>query len=224
MPDRTPTPTRRPRVAGIRRRTTPAPPAATPEPEPTAAPAVAPDSAAAPERPIADPPARSARLTAALLALALLLAAAGGVLTWRASVVRAAPVPGGTALLDPTATTVLTSQVQDALEKVFSYRYDHTDDTRNAAAAVLTGAARTQYDALFDQVRQHAPEQQLVLRTTVAAEGVTLLDGNRATLLVFLDQTATRAGGAPTTGTAQLSVSAARDPGGRWVITDLHPR
>ena len=53
--------------------------------------------------------------------------------------------------------------------------------------------------------------------------GVVSLTGDRARLLVFLDQTAQRAGAAATTAAAQLSVTA-HLVGGHWRISDLKAR
>jgi Mce-associated membrane protein len=73
-------------------------------------------------------------------------------------------------------------------------------------------------------VRDKAPAQKLVLTTTVVSSAVQSLEGDRARVLAFLDQSATRADtGATNAAAAQLSVTVKRE-GGHWVITDMAPR
>jgi Mce-associated membrane protein len=89
---------------------------------------------------------------------------------------------------------------------------------------VLRGEARDTYDKLFAQVRELAPDQKLVLTTRVVSTAVQELRADSARLLVFLDQSATRADkDASNAAAAQLSVTARRE-GDRWVITGMAPR
>lgn len=147
----------------------------------------------------------------------------GGLACWFA--VETQHVRGGAAAnaayADTTTTSEVLGQVNDALVKVFSYAYDNPGPTDEAAAQVLGGAAKAQYQQLFAQVRAQAPAQKLVVRSQAVVSGVKMLDGDHATVLAFLDQSATR-GDAGTDGTsaAQLTVTAERQ-GGRWIVTDL---
>ncbi|QWF83742.1 hypothetical protein [Amycolatopsis sp. CA-230715] len=147
----------------------------------------------------------------------------GGLACWFA--VETAHVRGGAAdnaaYADTTTTTEVLGQVDDALAKVFSYAYDNPGPTDEAAAQVLGGHAKEQYQQLFAQVRAQAPAQKLAVRSRAVLAGVKMLDGDHATVLAFLDQSATR-GDAGTDGAsgAQLTVTAERQ-NGRWIITDL---
>ncbi|HEX5407723.1 MAG TPA: hypothetical protein VFX16_36100 [Pseudonocardiaceae bacterium] len=126
------------------------------------------------------------------------------------------------ALVDRAATNRVISDVSVGLGKIFSYSYHNIGATRQAAATVLTGKAAGQYNTLFAQVRQNAATQQLTLTSRVVSVGVTRLDGDRAQLLVFLDQTTTRGDtGQTSASAAQLSVSAEL-VAGHWVIDDMH--
>lgn len=148
---------------------------------------------------------------------ALLLAAAGAALLSPAR----PQEPRDRALLDAAATGQVIAEVGDGLTRVLSYTPADLDRTERAAREVLEGRAAEQYRRLFARVRQEAPAQRLTMRTRVARAGVVELTGDRAVLLVFLDQTAARAGraqGAPAA--AQLTVTARRG-GGHWRITDL---
>ncbi|MBE1531784.1 hypothetical protein [Actinomadura algeriensis] len=123
--------------------------------------------------------------------------------------------------VDDVAAAEVTGAVSRGLASVFSYRAGDVAATERAAAQVLRGAAMEQYRTLFGQVKQQAPEQRVTLVTRVVRAGVVSLTGDRASVLVFLDQTATRAGEpAGTPAAAQLVVSARRDQG-RWTIHEL---
>jgi Mce-associated membrane protein len=129
--------------------------------------------------------------------------------------------PHDRAVLDGVATTDVTGDVSTAISRVFSYTPADVDAARRAASQVLTGSAAKQYAQIFGQVRRQAPAQRVTLTTRVVRTGVISLVGDTARLLVFLDQTATRAGRADgTPAAAQLTVTAHRD-GGHWLITEL---
>ncbi|MFC0438657.1 hypothetical protein [Kutzneria buriramensis] len=134
------------------------------------------------------------------------------------------PATNNQALVDPAATSKVVEDVDAALGRVFSYRYDNTAVTEQAAKQTLAGNALGQYNDLFAQVKQQAPSQKLLLTTKVVDSGVTMLQGEHAQLLVFLDQSATRGDNNQSTlAAAELTVTAQRQ-GDHWVITDLRTR
>ncbi|WP_158880821.1 hypothetical protein [Amycolatopsis anabasis] len=128
------------------------------------------------------------------------------------------------ALLDARATAEVNGQIRRALERIFSYSYDRIEATDQAAKEVLAGAAVGEYEKLIGQVRAEAPGQKLVLSTKATLGGVRLLDGDRARLLVFLDQVATRADNDKTTSTPAAVTVQAERVDGVWKIVELIPR
>jgi Mce-associated membrane protein len=159
-----------------------------------------------------------------LLAAAVVVAGVGVWLVLGAHGVRSSESARNRALVDPAATAEVNASVSSSLNKSFSYSFDKTEVTEQAAAKVLRGPALDTYRQLFGQVRALAPEQKLVLTTRVVSSAVRYLDGDRAQLLVFLDQSATRADNNSTNAAAaQLSITAKRE-GGTWVIIDLVPK
>lgn len=204
-------PARRPRVAGHNR------------PRSTAAPVVVAEELVE-EPPVDDldlseveeePPPRSR------LPLVLVLAAAVLVGLGSFFLVRSNSVDQG---VDTRAMTEVNGHVKDALEKIFSYSYDKVDEAGAAAREVLAGTAVGEYDKLITQVKTLAPEQRLVLATRVTSIGAKSVDGDRAELLVFLDQVSTRVDTGKTSGSAAaLSVTAERQ-NGHWKIVELIPR
>ncbi|HEY7597875.1 MAG TPA: hypothetical protein VH969_32345 [Actinophytocola sp.] len=163
-------------------------------------------------------------LVVVLVAVAVVLTGVGGWFLVRADALRDAPAASNAALVDTGRTAEVSAAVTTALNRIFSYSYDRTDVTERAADDVLRGAARDTYDKLFAQVRELAPSQKLVLTTRVVDAAVQDLGTDSARLLVFLDQSATRADkDASSAAAAQLSVTA-RLERGRWVITGMEPR
>lgn len=164
------------------------------------------------------------RPVVALLVAAVLVAGAGGWFLLRASALRDSPSSSNTALLDAARTAEVSAAVTTALNRVFSYAYDRTGDTEAAADEVLRGSAREAYDKLFEEVRAQAPTQKLVLTSRVVTSAVQELSEDGARVLVFLDQSATRADtDTSNASAAQLSVTV-RLEDGDWVITGLEPR
>ncbi|UJW35904.1 hypothetical protein L3Q67_20170 [Saccharothrix sp. AJ9571] len=164
------------------------------------------------------------RLPMYLIAAAIVLALLGGFFTWQGISLRTADSASNSALVDTGATAEVNSAITTSLNKIFSYSYDKTEVTEKAAATALRGRALETYNQLFGQVRALAPQQKLVLTTRVVSSAVQSLSGDRAQLLVFLDQSATRADNSSSSAAAsQLSITAERQDGS-WVIVELHPR
>lgn len=125
------------------------------------------------------------------------------------------------ALVDSAGTTEVAGQAREAVEKAFSYNFADVSATEKAANELLVGKAKCQYNAIFGPVRTLAPEQKLVVTVKAVSSGVTELDGDRATVLLFLDQVTTRttdnqSGG----GIAMMRVGAQRVDG-RWKVDNM---
>ncbi|HJT04747.1 MAG TPA: hypothetical protein VJ757_14145, partial [Pseudonocardiaceae bacterium] len=117
----------------------------------------------------------------------------------------------------------VSGQVRDAVERVFSYDFARLDDNERAATAVITGPFAADYRRQFARVRELAPGQQAVVVATVPALAVKVLDGDRAIVVVFIDQQANRGGQAqPLEAAGRLRVTAQRVTG-TWKIADVQP-
>jgi Mce-associated membrane protein len=157
-----------------------------------------------------------------MAALALACAVVASVLLATSSGA-SAPSDPNQAVVDRTRTAQVVGQVDTDLEHVLSYDYRNPEATRTAAHQALVGDALKQYDVLFTTLQQKAGGQKLVLAAKVVNAGVTILDGSRAQLLVFLDQTSTRTSdGATNTSAAQIRITAV-EQGGAWRISELVP-
>ncbi|MFB7968367.1 hypothetical protein HLK56_29635 [Streptomyces sp. G9] len=172
------------------------------------------------------PRARAARLRitlpAVLCALTVLL---GAVAVWAfasANSLRDEPARQNTALTDIGRTSEVKGRISEAVGAVFSYDYASPARSDRAASTYLTGRAVQQHEDMLADVREQAPEQKLVLTTTVTESGVEFLDGDRARLLVFADQSNTRTGKDEETtyAAAMFAVDAVRR-GDTWLIAAI---
>ncbi|GAA3461042.1 hypothetical protein ACFFSW_32490 [Saccharothrix longispora] len=135
--------------------------------------------------------------------------------------VRAGEVRYDRALVDSAGTAEVAGQTREAVEKAFSYNFADVAATEDAANELLVGKAKCQYNAIFGPVRALAPEQKLVVTVKAVSSGVTSLSGDRATVLLFVDQVTTRttdnqSGG----GIAMMRVGAQRVDG-RWKVDNM---
>ncbi|MBV7672360.1 hypothetical protein STHAL_23200 [Streptomyces halstedii] len=134
------------------------------------------------------------RLPAVLCAATVLLGAFAAWAFTSAATLRDDPTRQNTALTDISRTSEVKGQITEAVGAVFSYTYASPEKSEKAARTYLTGKAVQQHQDMLAEVRAQAPKQKLVLTTTVTESGVELLDGDRARLLVFADQSNTRTG------------------------------
>jgi Mce-associated membrane protein len=125
------------------------------------------------------------------------------------------------ALTDAAATSEVKGKLTFAIEHALSYNFTDLDATARAVKENLAGTAVCEYDKLFGQLKELAPAQKLVLTTVVRELGVTRLEGGKADLLVFVDQSTTRTDQNQTTASgAQFGIRAEKIDG-TWKITDF---
>ncbi|WP_093076936.1 nuclear transport factor 2 family protein [Pseudonocardia oroxyli] len=156
-----------------------------------------------------------AGVTVVLVALAVL----AGVSWWTMSHTAAAR---NAALVDVAATTQVSQQLGDAVKTVYSYDFTRLDQNEAAARTVITPEFGQQFDQLFGEVRNLAPQQQAVVTATISQSAVESIEGDRATMVVFLDQQATRAAGdqQQVAAAGRLTVTG-QYVDGQWKIADV---
>jgi Mce-associated membrane protein len=163
------------------------------------------------------------RLLFGLAGAAVLLVAASVVVGVGAFTARSSGPLANQAFVDSAATAELVGQVTNAMTTVYSYDYTTLSANEAAANGVITGKFATEFPRVFAPVKQLAPQEQAVLKSTVPAAGVIMLQGDRARLLMMVDQTGTRgAAKEPTGATARLVVDAQKVDG-RWKIAEVTP-
>jgi len=180
------------------------------------------DEAAGDVRPPRRIPRLRIRLPAVLCAATVLLGAFAAWAFSSAATLREDPTRQNTALTDISRTSEVKGQISEAVGAVFSYTYASPGKSDLAAQKFLTGKAVQQHKDMLAEVRAQAPKQKLVLTTTVTESGVELLDGDRARLLVFADQSNTRTGKDEETtyAAAMFAVDAVRR-GDTWLIAAI---
>ncbi|MET9534372.1 hypothetical protein ABZY02_28040 [Streptomyces sp. NPDC006649] len=163
------------------------------------------------------------RLPVVLAVLTVLLGGFAAYAGTRASALHDDAATSNGALTDVARTTEVKGQVTSAVNALFSYDYTSTAKADRAAATLLTGKAVKQHKDMLAAVRAQAAKQKLVLTTTVTESGVELIDGDRARVLLYADQSNTDTAAKKdrtTYAAAMFAVDAVRG-GGKWRISDI---
>lgn len=166
---------------------------------------------------------RRAVPTLVLVGLLVVLTAAAVFFGIAGAALRGTPAARNTALVDVGTTAQVTQQLGDAVKTVYSYDFARLNQNEAAARAVILPGFEAQYNQLFGQVRTIAPQQQAVVTATVATSAVREIDGDRAIVVIFLDQQVTRAqAGQPQqlAAAGRLTVTG-RFVGGTWKIENV---
>ncbi|MFF9483812.1 hypothetical protein [Streptomyces sp. NPDC014676] len=168
-----------------------------------------------------------------LVALCVLTVLLGGFAGWahaEAEALRDDPARHNTALTDLARTGEIKGQTAKAVDALFSY--DHTDPgaLEKAADGLLTGKAVDQHAALLADVRERADAQKAVITTTVTDSAVERIDGDRARVLVYADQSSVSTAGSTKKAKgeqdegvyagAMLAVDVVRRDG-RWLVAGI---
>jgi Mce-associated membrane protein len=177
---------------------------------------------------------RGARLAALVRRRAVPLLAVAAVVLATVAVVagiqdarlRNTPAAANTALVDVGTTAEVAGQLSDAIKTVYSFDFARLDENERAARDVITPEFATEFDRLFGEVRARAPQQQAVVSATVTQTAVKEITGDRAVLVAFVDQQATRA--APDAQSQQLAAAGrltvtGERVDGRWKIAAVTP-
>ncbi|OZM80514.1 hypothetical protein CFP66_20430 [Pseudonocardia sp. MH-G8] len=189
-----------------------------------AEPASTPDEAA--EEPAGITAALRRHAVPLLVAALVVLAAAAAVFGVLDARLRGTPAATNLALVDVGATAEASGQLADAIETVYSFDFARLDENENAARAAITPEFAAEFDRLFAEVRARAPEQQAVVSATVTMSAVKELTADRAVMVAFVDQQATRA--APDAESQQLAAAGrltvtGEKVDGRWKIATVTP-
>jgi len=159
---------------------------------------------------------------ATLVALLAVVVIATGLAAWfRGEVEQLRNREGNDALVDVAATSQVVSDVEEALEAVYSYDVARLDENQRTARELITEDFSDDYEMLVEEVRGPAPDQPTVVSAVVVSSAVKLLDGDRAIVVAFIDQQATRGVDAEqSTVPARLTVTAERVDD-RWKIAAI---
>ncbi|MFF5986293.1 hypothetical protein [Prauserella flavalba] len=127
-----------------------------------------------------------------------------------------------TALIDVAGTAQVKQEMSSAAERLFSIDYNDIPKNERAADELLVNdEVRQQYEQFMGELKRLAPEQQMVVTVKATRSAVVMLDDDRAKVMVYIDQTATRASDNQTSsgGAALWFTTEKRD--GKWKVTDM---
>ncbi|MFG3039586.1 hypothetical protein ACGFYZ_22090 [Streptomyces sp. NPDC048330] len=169
---------------------------------------------------------------AVLCVLTLLLGGFAGLAYGRAAELRGDPARGNTALTDLARTSELKGQTGAAVAALFSYDHADTAPFERARTTLLTGKAVAQHRTLLGGVLAKAAQQKTVITTTVTDSAVERIDGDRARVLVYADQSSVSTAGRPAKGTAATAADQGVYAGamfavdvvrrdGRWIVENI---
>ncbi|MFG2839719.1 hypothetical protein ACGFZH_32565 [Streptomyces zaomyceticus] len=169
---------------------------------------------------------------AVLCVLTLLLGGFAGWAYSRAGELRDDPARGNTALTDLARTSEIKGQTGAAVAALFSYDHADTAPFERAGRTLLTGKAVAQHRTLLGGVLAKAAQQKTVITTTVTDSAVERIDGDRARVLVYADQSSVSTAGRPAKGKAaesddqgvyagaMFAVDVVRRDG-RWIVENI---
>ena len=177
-------------------------------------PATAPDDGAPPAAPARGPAVLRWVVYLVLPLLVVATALGVGFLKWQLD---SEAAPSGGVAAAPVAAA------PEGVVAMLSYRPDRVREDLTAAAERMTGDFRTEYTTLInDVVAPGAEEQRISAEAAVPAAAVISADGDRARVLVYINQTTTVGTEAPTDTQSSAHVDMQK-VGDRWLIAGFEP-
>lgn len=180
-------------------------PAPEPEPKPTTKPEPKPEPETPPEPVVeesSDAPKRAlpsledvrlfvqTRLTLVLAVLVLLAAAGVGVAWYRAEQGSSDVAPGGSLVGSDARTQVLVAAA-DLTQRTLSYDYKTLANDMEVARARMTPSFRKEYADTMAQVKGNTEKNKIVLEAVAVSSAIIDATEHKATVLVFVNQTTT---------------------------------
>lgn len=145
--------------------------------------------------------------------LVLTMALGVGYLKWQS----------GTTTQSQGAAAASVAAATDGATAMLSYRADHVDQDLVAASERMTGAFQNEYTSLInDLVIPGAKEKRISAVATVPAAALLSAEGDRAQVLVYIDQTTT-IGADPPTDTRSSARVEMQKVGDKWMIAGFEP-
>ena len=119
------------------------------------------------------------------------------------------------------ATGSARTAAERAAVPLLSYDYESLDADREAAHEVVTSGYRSDYDDLFEVIKENAPSTQTVVEVEVIASAIVRAGDDRAEILLFVNRpTTNRATTEPVVYKDQVTLTMAR-VGEEWLVDDL---
>jgi len=127
------------------------------------------------------------------------------------------------AIIDQAETAAVLKQTKDAMISLWSYDYRSLDKSRTAAEQVGTPAFMKDYADVFKNIDKLAPQTKAIVTATVPHLAVRELRDDKADVIVFLEQQATKQKtGQKSAAGARLRVEMQRVDG-LWKVASAEP-
>lgn len=121
----------------------------------------------------------------------------------------------------PDAARAAQVAAERAVVPVLSYDFEHLEDDRAAAQALMTGRYRKEYDKLFAVLEDNAPRTRTRVTADVISSGIVRGSDDRVQVLVFVDRpTTNRLSPEPVVYKDQVTLSM-QLVDGEWLVDDL---
>lgn len=128
--------------------------------------------------------------------------------------------PANAAFVDTERTQEVRAAAEHALKQLNEYKADRMGGYKDAVRGVLTDTMYAEFAKAADVTIAAAEQSKTDTKVDVDPIGVTLLDGDRAELLVYVTVSAERDGKAASSG-RDAKVLRMDKVGGRWLLSDI---
>lgn len=119
------------------------------------------------------------------------------------------------------ATGTARTSAERAAVPLLSYDYESLDADQEAAHEVVTSGYRSDYDDLFEVIKENAPSTETVVEVDVIASAIVRAGDDRAEILLFVNRpTTNRATTEPVVYKDQVTLTMER-VGEEWLVDDL---
>ncbi|SEK76675.1 hypothetical protein [Rhodococcus maanshanensis] len=127
------------------------------------------------------------------------------------------------AWVDTAETSKVTADAKNAIQTLYTYKFDTVEQDFDKARAVLDDAMREEFDRTAAVTKDAVIQTKTATNAEVTDIGLKLLSDDRAELVASMNVSATNDGVAQGSAQGPLSVTMAKS-GDNWVITDIRDR
>lgn len=127
------------------------------------------------------------------------------------------------AWVDTTATTQVTAAARNAVQTLYSYKFDTVDQDFDNARGVLADSMRAEFDKTAQVTRDAVIQTKTATNAEVTDIGVKLLSDDRAELVASMNVSASNDGVAQGSAEGPLSVTMSK-VGDTWLLSDIRDR
>ncbi|MGW6377716.1 hypothetical protein ACWFRB_16810 [Rhodococcus sp. NPDC055112] len=127
------------------------------------------------------------------------------------------------AWVDTSETSKVTADAKNAIQTLYTYKFDTVEQDFDNARAVLDDAMREEFDRTAAVTKDAVIQTKTATVAEVTDIGLKLLSDDRAELVASMNVSATNDGAAQGSAQGPLSVTMAKS-GDHWVITDIRDR